>query len=468
MGVSDTIWITGIVLLASSGACSLFSACVYAYYSHTAFAVTSTIPFVEFNKVRDVYKTISSVDQVLGKSTELLKTAWCNEPTSHFPAYPQKRSEACTCINTIYAQFVIEITSLISTKFRPYELEILQQSILSPWISTYNNTNISKTCTLKYMTSRLQLAPIPIPPSTIDSYGDRTVRQCLSKRTVWKVENIFKIQPLVMSFYCSVTLFTLSCLFMLLVMSPQDVSRGWGRYAIFGLLYIVVFFLLLMDPWNNSFYIVAIVLVTTSIMYSLKDELQSIYEENIPVKPQSSFMPPNPLLICIWYYVQLCMPLYVTYLGVSNTLRDAGALVGLFVLGYIVALSMQRIYWTKWYVAQGMKVDGITLSLGLETKFKPILLFTLSGAVVIGTLGIVLVMYMHWYTQEMSSGNWIASVIFMIFCGIFITEIFIPNERFSESGQLFQINNLQTTQVYMIVLVNFLFTVATACDAFAK
>jgi hypothetical protein len=162
------------------------------------------------------------------------------------------------------------------------------------------------------------------------------------------------------------------------------------------------------------------------------------------------------------------MPLFVTYLGVSNTVRDAGALLGLFLLGYIVALSMQRIFWTKWYVANGMKVDGVTLSLGMEAKFRPILLFTLAGVVVVGIMGITLVVYLHWYTQGMSVGNWFGFVILGIFCAMFATEVFIPNEKFAESGQLFKINDLQTAQVYMIVSVNLLFTIATACDAFGK
>jgi hypothetical protein len=453
--------IAGQLLLFTSVACVILSATMYYKNFEDTFLLTTTTPFVNFQYLRDIYLRTTTIGQGVNMSYTLLDTAWCFEKSGNFNLNPETRSAACTCINTEYAKFMQEIlTPLVNNTNITNNLF---NYLTTPWINDPTSKNLY--ISYKYNTSKIQ-------PSIITKYSQTTLL-CYKQRSVWRIsEYPLKLHPICMAFFSSYCMFIFAFSYMAQVASSPETGK-WARYLLLLFSVAAGTFLLAMDWAGNWMYAIAIIVINLNFGVALADEFMSLDDKRvIPEEPGVLFCAPHPMMVGLWNYVIVSFPTLLIYLGLTNYIRDVVALLGLYVLGYTVSVAMERGFWSKYYLQFGAKlkmnqfgaVNGIHTINRMQAKPYTELMVVTCYIIffVLATMTGVTI-FMNWYEQNFSLGNWVAMILGLTYVAMFVLDMSDMNPPHNIEKMSFGWR--QTLQIMMIVFINTTFVIVTIIDS---
>jgi hypothetical protein len=447
-------YVITVSLMFVSAGCVLFSGFMYNKYSTSSLQLITTRPFVDFGSLDDIYFQNKVLSGAIAMNRTLMSRAWCTELSSDINSRPETRSPACTCINSVYADYMKNIIILLTGNTT--RANIMWQYYQAPWITNPGaNSFISN-----YSSSTLVIT------DAMQAEYTKSTLQCLQKRSTWvNSPYLVNINPLAMSFYCSSALFMLAWSLVLRVMANTHTGE-WAKWFLFFIAVGCSAFLFVSDIASNWVYAVALLCIAINFVTSLNDEFSSMVEEEEHQLPLEVFYPPHPIVIGLWYYIQIAFPIMVVYLGLSNLQRDVMALLGYYVVGFIIASSIQRMFWVKWYIRRGIKViNKHTHTAQSSAKFQFIMLLFLAIIFIMTMFLGTMLVFMQWYNQNFMSGNWFAMIIGMVYTLVFFLEFLDkPNEKAHGTNGL-QLGPIQLVQIYLVVAINVGFVIATAADA---
>lgn len=447
-------------LLFISAGCVLFSAIVYSKYPESSLMLITTEPFVDFGPLKDIYN--NPLNKKLGTAIAMNKTllnkAFCLRPTSDVSTYPETRSPACTCIAEVYADFMYDIavnvmlnTTVVATQIKTY--------VARPWV-----VNATAKSWLLYYAGSV----IVIPDAIIHKYDDQTVG-CLKHRSTWlNAPYKVKIHPVAMSFYCSSALFMLAWSLVFRVMANAH-TGDWSKWFLFFFAVGASSFLFIIDLSSNYIYAIALLCICINFVTSLNYEFTSMMED-IQHKPTGRvFYPPHPIMSGLWYYIQIAFPIMIVYLGLTNLQRDIVALLGYYVVGFIIATCVQRLFWVKWYVTQNIRVVGEHLhTLESSHMFRRVLVFCLGFIIICTSFMCTMLVFMQWYNQDFMSGNWFAMLMGLAYTLVLFIEFFDGPSYTAHGDNGLKLGIVQIIQIYVVAAINVTLVISTTIDAVLK
>lgn len=443
----------GIIILFVSLASIIYTSVMYMRYSHSTLRLTSTEPFVAFSTVAGLYDSADTVQKVTQLKHDILDQAWCNEHTGNYNLRPETRSPACVCLMRVYTSFLTRVVDPLVNNTS------LVDRFIAHVLKPYNND----TWAMDLWTTYSNMSELVVAGAGV--YKTPTV-YCLSQRATWRVYPYsFEVHPLAMFFYTSMCLFVLGVSYILRVESPGVIGE-YMKFLVLGLSVLGMIFLLYMYYPANWIYAIALLMYTLNFMLGINDEFISIaeyYDENT-VLHRNTFSPPHPLMVGMWTFFLVFFPMVVVYVGLANLMRDMVALFAMYVIAYLVAACMQRLFWTKWYIQPFNYIENFMFdythkvyklsekSSGIfRAPLEEILTFTF------GILFFLLIwtVFMGWYSQSIQSGNWFALIVGFALVLFFVLEFFtIPvslNQDMNNIEQLMPFDVIQFLQVIIIV-----------------
>jgi hypothetical protein len=162
-------------------------------------------------------------------------------------------------------------------------------------------------------------------------------------------------------------------------------------------------------------------------------------------------------------------------MGLTNYMRDTMGLVGLYVVGYAIVSGMQRLFWCKWYLKNGMKIETYQLDRphtthilndGVYQEFSRTMQFILSwifGILMVFGSGCV---YMNWYVQGFMWGNWVALVMGLMYLLYFGLEFADTPEKVPvKYVDMLRFDSVMFVQIIILVVINSLFCISTVVDS---
>lgn len=456
--------ITGLILLFTSIASVLFTGIMYYKHISNSLLLTTTTPFVDFRLLYNIYIDTKTTGQSVNISytNVLLNKAWCNEKTGNYYSTPQTRAPACTCINNIYAMYMRDVLS--TQIYNDTILLGIQRYIMNP----YNGDTVSAGLlnAYKYNTNT-------VPINVTNIYADMTLK-CLNKRAVWRIFSYTsRLHPILSAFYTSYCMFIFA--FSYLTQVESIIKTGvWAKYLLLVFSSGVTIFLLYMDFYANWMYAIGVILVNLNYTFALGEEFTSIEEKEQAQPTGEVFNPPHPLSVGAWNYVMVSFPVLVVYMGCTNYMRDTMGLVGLYVIGYGIVSAMQRLFWCKWYLKNGMKIETYQLDRphtthilddGVYQEFSSALQLILGCIYVVLLVFGSICIYMNWYVQGFMWGNWVAMVMGILYVFYFGLEFTDSPEKIPvKYADMLQFNGVMFTQILLLVVINSIFCISTVVD----
>jgi hypothetical protein len=168
----------------------------------------------------------------------------------------------------------------------------------------------------------------------------------------------------------------------------------------------------------------------------------------------------------------------VTYLGFVNLTRDVMGLIGFYMIGYLIALAVQRICWTQWYQRPGMKLEtynmvwltdnpSLIMSKAMGDAFRPLLTTILLVIFAyVYFLGAALV-FMQWNNTTAHNGHWMGMTAGIIYIVYFMLCVFYqprPSDRVGDKPLRFELT--EASQLMCVLLATVLFVLGTVVDTF--
>jgi len=433
--------------------CVFYSGVIYNQYLHTAYTVFTTGPFVNFGDVKNVYYNNKVINTALVMNKTLLQKGRCMTNTSDYTVRPETRSPACACIINEYGSFIREIAQTWSASANVSDS--VRNYYVTPWIPNPIALNWTANYTSK---------TIVIPENLVNKYADQTLL-CLNKRSTWElIPYIVNIHPVAMSFYTSCALFMLFWSLVFRVMANK-LTGDWTKWFLFFFALASSTFLFLSDLQSNWIYATALLCICIHFVASLGSEFSSMVEDTTTGGAMmTDFQPPHPIMVGLWYVIVINFPIMVVYLGLSNLQRDIVGLLGYFVVGFIIATCVQRIFWVQWYMQPNINVvDNYRHSEISSWKFRSIILTFLILTYTLVTFFATMLIFMQWYDQGFTGGNWIAMILGMVYVLIFIMQLFSSKPSTKTEG--FELGGIQIVQILLVVGINIAFVIATTTDA---
>lgn len=449
-----------IYLLVVAVGCALFSGIVYVSQPHRTITLTSTLPFIEFTLLPDVFRSTKTVRDLFTVNTTLLKTAWCDEPSGNPARRWANKAPACGCINSEWLKMMDEAIPLYMNSTLNSNLSAY---LREPWI---NNTQIL-TFLIDYVNNTS-----PVAAALPEKYASTIVHTCMYDRAVWKTEKYETgLHPALSSFYCSVSLFVFALSYLMRVPQEKDTtdSSQWVIIAV-GVVSVISFFII--DSAKQWFYGFAILYVCLNFIIAFRDEFTAIESTEEAKVTNDMFFPPHPLMLGTWYYIQIFFPVLITYLGLSNLIHDLVGLVTYYIIGYIVVTSIQRLFWVKWYMRQGNKLvrtnetEQHTHHTLIERFCGPFREYMEISLLVIFCLVLlisIVMIFVEWYPQTFTSGNWFGMVNAFILIGAMAVELLNKYPDYAP-GDMLPMSIISRIQVILIGACTFLFSLSVWID----
>jgi hypothetical protein len=314
-------------------------------------------------------------------------------------------------------------------------------------------------------------------------YWANDLRKCVMVRAFWEVGPYwFRLHPVILGFYLSYALFMLMFSYFFRV-TVRTHMGAWARWYLFILTAFPVTYMMYVDIESNWPYAVALIFITFNYITAITDEFSSMDDYDNPKFNQyavvdGKFSPPHPLLVGLWYFVLIEFPVIVTYLGFVNLTRDVMGLIGFYMIGYLIALAVQRICWTQWYQRPGMKLEtynmvwltdnpSLIMSKAMGDAFRPLLTTILLVIFLyVYFLGAALV-FMQWNNTTAHNGHWMAMTAGIIYIVYFMLCVFYqprPSDRVGDKPLRFELT--EASQLMCVLLATVLFVLGTVVDAF--
>lgn len=502
--------VTVLTLFVATG-CIMLSGFIHSTRKQSSLLITTTRPFVQFNQLPPIVYNVKTTREAVGLNKSLLDYAWCTQKTGNFYSRPENIAPACECIQNQYEKIMTSLTKPVINN--PTVQAIYQAYLDSPWnnnrlglditralLLTYNFTttstqfplwisdnpvlssqNISNTTLASILSSLSAMTSTVITTRSDIDFAAGNMLKCMSKRAVWIVEPyVFRLHPVILSLYLSYALFMLVFSYVFRV-DAKDHVGSWSKWYLFMITVFPVGYMFLDNIPANWPYALALILINFHYVTALRDEFTSIDEDLAKTKDLNhvahyNFHPPHPLMVGLWYFALVEFPVIVTYLAFTNVTRDVVALLGFYMIGYLIALGIQRISWTNWYQRKGMKIEAyqglgrsnFSLILNHYTShiFRLPLYWTLFTIVVyvyfIGSLAV----FLQWYNASFYSSNWMGLSSGLLYLAFFVLSLFYKPEKgpLVKGNEIkFDVNEL--AQFLLILSATLLFVVGTVIDA---
>lgn len=453
---SNYAYVAGLFLLFSSLVGVLFSSVIYYKYQGATYYITITKPFAQYYQYIDLYNSVNTVGDAVKLNATVLDKAWCNLPTGDYTLHPQTRSPSCTCLNNYYAQFMYDILApLINNSNTSLNL---QSWIQKPWVLDPASPSIF----YSYVNSSVAVA------RTKSSYYGTASRACRTSRSTWRIDPYpFRLHPLALFFYTSFTMFIFGFSYLSRVESLSH-TGSWSKYLLLGFSAAAILFLVLIDAAGNWFYALGIGCVCFNYLTSITDEFQSMVDKEQKPLVEHSFVVPHPLMVGLWNYMIIFVPILIVYMGLVNYVRDIVALFGLYVLGYMLTACVQRYFWSKWYMQANMVIESFQMSykhMDYTLTKESARLFRVPILIFLAVIFVVMLaftsttLFVNWYSETFLTGAWTSLAVASVLLIVFVIEFFTRSEEFLHFGFM------QFIQVMLVILCNCALVSVAAYDS---
>ena len=330
----------------------------YPFYKDNYLSLTMTQPFGNWGGVKHFYADLGGGTYADEAGFTLLAdgVGWCNM-TSPRALAPASRSQACACLHGVLLAFLGETAP--------------------------NET---------------------IPYATADAYGGQALA-CLRLRGVWDVWGMGVLHPVALALALNGGMGVLLGAALLL-------SMGYSRTLVWGLtLGLVAACSAPMIAFHfqcNSIFVLMLLAVFVGIAYSLDEDLAPTgdEEEYTPILSQSAWAPPAGGCVALWWGMPLFTAGHVVYMGASHLIRDVPGLLGLGLLGFLLGLMAQRVYWTRVYVASGADAGGFLVTDRMARTFGAWSAYLLTLSLVFTWVWVMILLYTHSYWHGPYSAAW--------------------------------------------------------------
>ena len=311
-------------------------------HKDSTIALSVRRPFSNWLDVRDLFRNTTQYlpAEPLLLEAQLWNASWCSLPTFRRTSTPRNRSASCVCLYNVLTLF------LNDTK------------------TSYDNISVK----------------------TRDHYASQSL-SCMSNRVPWMIETCGPdcfIHPMILAMYPNIVVFLLISGYLVLTKSNGWIARG--LVACLGLAFSAGFWAI--NLRNNIIYITIFAVIAFSLTYALLQEFKEYSSLNtstdvskciqqhphhqptqlmmvwplrplLRAEPDETVQPPalaqmkpHPIMICAWWAFLLVFPVYTIYIAISHTTRDIMGVAIFGTVGYIIALMLQRFYWTFWYIQE--------------------------------------------------------------------------------------------------------------------
>ena len=316
-------------------------------YPGGALLLTIQAPFSNWPAVGALFQ-VPVVSGAQAFAAGVAHTAWCDLPSVRPGVTVWTRSPACACLGRVVRDFLS---------------------------SAGNNTSAGGNASLSVYA--WNNASFNVSAAAQAQFPGEAVA-CMRHRATWQVWQAYKVHPAATALFCNLSLGVLA-----LAVTLCRAGRSWGRHAALAVGLGGCVALGWADALDNSLLIVGLLVICITLYLTVDLELTTSgtpggYTRVDPVQPEvvgpvyttadQTFMAPEPLLVCLYWQMPLCVSAIASYLVAALLVRDAVGMLAVTGLAYAAGLAGQRLWWARVYMRRGAWVDPLDAKLGAAWK----------------------------------------------------------------------------------------------------
>lgn len=132
-----------------------------------------------------------------------------------------------------------------------------------------------------------------------------------------------------------------------LILSAVDISYRYStlKFIVFLIGAAAIAGLCIINQLSSIFMIIGLLVAVSTMIFTLHDELDFTSPHSATSQPS-----PHPLMTAVWANMHALLPGYFAFAAVANLVRDYTALFAFGVAGILLAYSIQRVFWTTWFI----------------------------------------------------------------------------------------------------------------------
>jgi len=459
-----------VVTLFVSTTCIFSSMIVYHYTGNSGLNVWTQRPFVNYNVISDTYSSVTTVASLFAMRSKLLDAAWCTDVSENYQTCPFNLSQSCDCLYQQYATLWDQIyPAILNNAGRS---AVFGDYIHSPWKYELNYSQVGKYAVDNF--NDLITNTGAVSKTLLDTYVQTSVTSCRYTHSTWR-KSLYptKLHPCIIGYVCAFALFMFSSMYMELVIVPAEYGSFYRYFGLFFVTLAAVLPLILdQNIVFNLIYIITLILISVTFSVVLRDEFVSITQTEFRVVLTSPpFVPPHPIRVGMWYVIYVTFPLFLTYTALMNFTRDVIALLGVWVIGVVIATLMQRYFWCKCYLHQNMWIESYGKQM-YQVSEKTGSGFHLFMTWCIGVILAILFsltgcfLYVDWYSQRFMTGNWFGMSSLIIYFLVFVIELFQDDSKPRDFNNGLRLNALCFTQLTFLNVAVLMLCITSWTDSF--